>query len=282
MKLRIVIFVVIYQFLSGTLLYSKEDIWRGRNIANLFSVGKVSLYEEYLSVLPYDGMVLGWTRDRIALSRRFTPISYQSLLQVNLANTTDFSKNGNLWYGMLRYHWGSHYKWNPLNRLNLYAGMLVGGHVGALYNIRNSNNPAQAKFNMGLSLSGSFSYKFTIRQSDFYLRGQSFWKTIGVTFSPHFGQSYYEIFSLGNRNNLFLFSSFHNTLEINNLITIDYPLSWCTLRIGYANYFLKSYLNQLQTHLNQHAFLIGFTKEGLRFNNKSKRKPIHYQSPIYE
>lgn len=279
---RLTVFAIAAFFLLSLASFAQEAPYNGRNIGYLLSVGKLSLYEEYLSTLPYEGTSIGLTVDRFKLSARHCNVAYQSLLQIDYAKSHNHAGNGTMLYGMIKYHWGIHYRWRILDQLNLYGGGLAGGYVGGIYNIRNSNNPAQAKFNIGISLSGKAVYKLRLGKYTAYLQGQSFWHVLGCTFSPHFGQSYYEIFSLNNKKGIFLLSSFHNTLDIDNRLSVDFPTRIGTLRMGYEHFFLKTKLHKIDTQINRHAFTIGFVKEGLLFNHKSKKKPDNYQSPIYD
>lgn len=57
----------------------------------------------------------------------------------------------------------------------------------------------------------------------------------GMFFGPAFGQSYYEMFEVGNLEGTIHFGSFHNQFHMNNLVTVDLPLGRGALRLGYRN-----------------------------------------------
>ena len=70
--------------------------------------------------------------------------------------------------------------------------------LGGLYNLRNSNNPATAKAAIDLGATAMASYHFYISRLPVTLRYQVSLPVIGTFFSPEFGQSYYEMFGIGN------------------------------------------------------------------------------------
>ena len=78
---------------------------------------------------------------------------------------------------------------------------------GFIYNLRNSNNPAQAKAYGSIDASAMAIYKFKIGNYPLVLRYQANLPLMGLMFSPEYGQSYYEIFSLGHGGKNILFTS---------------------------------------------------------------------------
>ncbi len=281
MKCKLLIFGLLL-FLLPCKAYEKDAIqYRSVNSSNLFTIGSKSAWDTYLSPTTYKGQNLGYINDQMQLSRSFKNISYQSLLRIDFSKMTNKAGNGEMWGGFVNYKWGAHYRFTVDSHLQLLGGTLVGGTVGGLYNIRNSNNPAQAKLNLGLSLSGIALYKMRVRNQSFVFRYQLNLATLGLTFSPHYGQSYYEIFTLGNDKGVFLLSSPHNMIEMENMLTVEIPFNGFTLRTGVSNTFMKSNLNQLKTQINSYSLLIGFVKEGLFFSGKKHPKPTGYQSPVY-
>ena len=52
-------------------------------------------------------------------------------------------------------------------------------------------------------------------------------------FSPHYGQSYYEIFSLGNSSGVVKFTSLHNQPSLRRMLTADFPVGRAKMRFAY-------------------------------------------------
>ena len=56
---------------------------------------------------------------------------------------------------------------------------------------------------------------------------------IGLMFSPHYGQSYYEIFSLGNSSGVIQFTSLHNQPSLRQMLSVDLPIGYTKMRFSY-------------------------------------------------
>ena len=103
----------------------------------------------------------------------------------------------------------------------------------------------------------------------------------GVLFSPHYGQSYYEIFNLGNNSGIVKFSSFHNKLAMKNYLTVDFPISKVTMRLGYIGSWYQSDVNGIHDHIISHSFMVGFVKEFISFGGRRIKNPDQYRSAYY-
>ena len=79
-------------------------------------------------------------------------------------------------------------------------------------------------------------------------------------FSPAFGQSYYELFTLGNRDHNVCLTTPFNAPSFRNQLTVDLPLRRCTLRFGYLADIRQSHVNDIRHHTFSHAFLIGWVR----------------------
>lgn len=90
--------------------------------------------------------------------------------------------------------------------------------------------------------------------------GFDFMPLLGVAFSPNYGQSYYEAFSLGNYDHNVVFAYIGNMPSMRHRLTLDIPVRRYTLRVGYAAQFNQSTFNHLKYHNYSHDFMIGFNK----------------------
>jgi hypothetical protein len=80
---------------------------------------------------------------------------------------------------------------------------------------------------------------------------------MGVMFSPQYGQSYYEIFSLGHAGGTVCFTSFHNQPTWRHWLTADMKFQKFTLRVGYMADMQQARANGLRSHDYSHSFMLG-------------------------
>ena len=91
---------------------------------------------------------------------------------------------------------------------------------------------------------------------------------IGLMFSPHYGQSYYEIFSLGNSSGVIQFTSLHNQPSLRQMLSVDLPIGYTKMRFSYLADLQQSNVNGIKTHTYSHVFMVGFVKDLYRIRNK--------------
>lgn len=251
------------------------------NIAHLWGIGQNTTYDNYLSENVYSGLSLNYLYERQKRSDKNRALSSQKMAKLWLVSESDLSKKGSFLSFYTSYRWGLFYEKQLTSSFSLRTGGLLGGYLGGIYNSRNSNNPVQIKSNLGLSFSTMLLYQFKLKSQPFYLRYQLNNSLLGVTFSPNYKQSYYEIFHLENHQKTILFSSFHNLLEFENFLTLDIPLPCLIVRLGYSGFFVKSHLNNLKTQLTNHSFMIGIVKEGFFIKKKKDHLLLRERSAIY-
>ena len=71
---------------------------------------------------------------------------------------------------------------------------------------------------------------------------------IGCMFVPPQGESYYEIFSLGNYSDVFHFTSLHNKRELTQYFALDFPVKFATFRACVMSNLLQYKVNDLVYH----------------------------------
>lgn len=257
-----------------------------REHAWMLGGGFSNVLDTYLSPYIYKGGEIRLMRETQRLTRLFwrenektePRVTFQTLLDLHGSYLESRAGNVNGWAGGVRYGLGWLYRVMPVKnagnvteawtstqfqRFSLEVGPILSGYMGAVYNERNGNNPAQAKLDLMLDLSAVCSYHFRLFHHPFALRYQLTVPFVGVAFSPNYGQSYYEAFSLGNYDHNTVFANFVNMPSMRHLLTLDVPLSRLSrtaLRVGYVGEFMQSTFNHINYHSYSHCLMIGFTQ----------------------
>lgn len=252
------------------------------NEATLIGAGKYFMKDSYLSPLKYDGWGLRVLNERIKkISLEDGKISRQQLLNVDFSSTINPSETARSFTGFVDYSLGYHYRFNLMRNMRLLVGSSAQAQAGFIYNTRNGNNPASAKLSLNLNASAMLLYSFKIKNYPLTFRYQLETPFAGAAFSPHYGQSYYEIFNLGNHKDVVKFTSFHNQLAFKNYITLDFPIRNFTIRTGLMNSSNRMNLNGINSHVISNSFMIGFVHEFISFGGKRQHQSILLDSAYY-
>lgn len=237
----------------------------------MIGVGKSNVYDTYLSPLEYCGPELRFMHESMRMTRLVDGhVSAQRIVQVNASSTDNISKSSKSYYGMFNWTYALHYQYNVDDRLKILFGPMLDLNGGFIYNTRNSNNPAQAKVYGSIDVSAMAIYKLRIAGYPMTFRYQANLPFMGVMFSPEYGQSYYEIFSLGHGGRNVLFTSFHNAPSLRQMLTVDFPLGKTIMRAGYLCDIQQARVNNLKSHLYSHNFMIGFVRNFQMLRGKNK------------
>ena len=249
------------------------------NHSTLLGIGKAFLSDSYLSPLTYDGVSISLMHDRIQVSPHGGgDLLLQQQFQIHTAITRNPTASASEYYGDIRYHLTGLYPLWKADRLTLLGGGGAGISLGGIYNVRNSNNPGSLKTAVNLQLSTMALYHW----KSVTFRWQLTSPFAGMFFSPEYGHSYYEIFTLGNNKGTVHFGSFHNQLALQNYFTIDVPIRNVTLRAGYLGHFYRTDVNQLVTRIVSHQFMVGMVFESIHFGGKRMRNNPSIRSIYYE
>ena len=228
--------------------------------SSMIGYGKSSVYDTYLSPIEYKGEDIGLYHEQMKMTGLMKDkVSAQHLFNINFSWGDNKTGTATNYSGFFDYAYGLHYKFEPVDRLQLFAGSQANGLLGFIYNTRNGNNPATGKAHANLNLSGIASYHFQVKSQPVFLRYQLSIPVMGAFFSPEFGQSYYEI-SLGNHDQLAHFASFHNYLSMRNMVSIEVPVKRFTFRLSYQNWVYETRINKLETRVNRNSVYIGLSK----------------------
>lgn len=249
--------------------------------STLVGIGKANLYDTYLSPLEYCGPELRFLHESMRMTKLFSGnVSAQRVIQANFSAADNISKSATMYSGMFKWNYALHYQFRINENFKFLAGPKVGVNVGVIYNLRNSNNPAQARAFADIDASAMAIYKLKIRSYPLIFRYQIDVPFIGIMFSPEYGQSYYELFSLKHRGHNILFTSFHNVPSLSQIFTVDFPIGKSILRAGYLCDIQQSKVNNLRSHIYSHNFMIGFVRHFMFMRGKSKIRIPNVLNPF--
>lgn len=225
------------------------------------AVGQTNVLDTYLSPAEYTGTEIRYishtTRQELG-----SHISRQIVHQGNIAELEDQVGKGNEIAGLYDLGLAWHYNWSLLNdRLLLQAGGQFELGLGVIYNTRNSNNPAQMRLFANIGPSTIATYKFRMFHHRCNVRYEVSVPLVGLMFSPNYGQSYYEIFSLGNYDHNCVITTMGNAPSLRHSLSLDMSFKSFTLRVGYLGDFQQAKVNHLKQYVNTHALMIGFVKK---------------------
>lgn len=269
MRVLAVCFLLLCSFSS----FSQEEKLNATNNSTLYGIGAISIKDTYLSPLIYRGTELRITNERNTLSNKLNGrLSSHRRLDFSLSSSDNPANTKSEILGFFEWNWGYYYRFPVTDNLKLLGGGLLYASAGFIYNTGNSNNPVSAKLGLGLSASGMALYNLKIKKQPITLRAQFISPFIGAAFSPGFGQSYYDIFSLGNYDDVVKFSFLNNLLACKTILSADIPFNRFTIRIAYQNTAYTSDFNNLETNIYSNTFLIGFVSEFVSVKGKKKTK----------
>lgn len=256
------------------------------NEATLIGAGGYNLMDTYLTP-GIESSYTGWNLrimderlKRVALANH--RVVRQQLVSIDGGRTLN-GAGSSIDYGLfLEYHLGYLYQMQVGSGLRWLAGASGELLAGAIYNTRNTNNPVAAKGDLSLNLSSMLIYQCKIRNYPLVFRYQLMLPFAGVCFSPHYNQSYYEMFGLGNHSGLVHFNSFYNKFAMKHYITVDFPVGNLIVRAGYLNSRYRTDMNCITGHIVCNSFVIGFVKEFVAFGGKQMRQSTMKRSAYYE
>lgn len=234
----------------------------------LFGAGYGAIYDSYLSPLDYTGpsASIGMQNERKARwNDRVT-----SLARFDLSGTyaTNPSGNGHFYDGQLDVAFGWVYNWkhryDRIRCLTLGLGGMADFSGGGTYSTRNGNNPAQGRAAVGVSPVLRARYDFRgvfARLRPWSAQAQLELPLLGVMFSPQYGQSYYELFELGQYDHNVRLTYPGNAPSARLQAALHVPVSLNTdFVVGYRGEALQSHVNGLRRHSWQNGVVIGFTR----------------------
>lgn len=269
--LRLCVFILIVLTCLPTRIQAQDSLQATRHVMRsvMIGAGHNNTFETYLSPLEYEGPEVRFAYETMRMTRLMDGnVSAQNLFQLHASYTENISQTNHTYGGLVNWSYALHYQFRPAKGLKILFGPMLDLNAGVVYNRRNSNNPAQAKAYGGLGASGMLIYRFRIKNYPLTVRWQANLPLLGVMFSPEFGESYYEIFSLGNGGRNVVFTSLHNNSSLRQLLTLDFPVGNTVMRVGYVCDLQQAKVNNLKSHTYSHDFMIGVVRNLYLFHGK--------------
>jgi hypothetical protein len=188
-------------------------------------------------------------------------VQYLANQRQGTAKTKDRSGNTSNLEATYNLYWARYYNLQPIRHLRLQVGAAANAHLGGIYNMTSSNNPAQAYGSINIMPSATAAYDFNIGSQHFSARYELNLPLIGVMFSPNYGQSYYEIFCQGNYDQNIVPTTFISAPTFRQVASVDWHFSQrMSLRLGYLGNYQQSSVNNLKCHIYAHRIMIGLTR----------------------
>ncbi len=262
LSLKYTALLVLAAFLMEWCVCGVANAQNAKVITNtrLIGVGSRDVLDTYLSNEKYKGTdfrYISHTLRQREDGRWARLIVHQGCVST-MHNRAD---NSNEIGGDYKFDYGLLYEWKFLEEgLSVKAGGMLDVNAGFLYNTRNSNNPAQARFNVDISPVAIATYRFTVAKIPLAINYEVSSPLCGLMFSPNYGQSYYEIFSEGNYDHNIVPTTFISNPSLRHMFTIDFNIGKTMVRIGYQGDFRQAKVNNLKYHSWSNMLVFGITR----------------------
>ncbi|MDO4695835.1 hypothetical protein [Porphyromonas sp.] len=230
----------------------------------MLGVGRARIADSYLSPLTHAGADFRLKVFIDAPERTKIWHWYQDI-EVN------FSPLDNPANGSVLYHLGGEYSVGPLFKVYDKFGFRV--NAGGLFNLNartnlklsNTNNVANVKASTGLDLMGRAVYRAEFGSYPIMIGYSTQLSLFHLTFSPEYGQSYYDYISNQNRESIKLYPVFPNSrFNFRQRAVVDIPIHNTTVSLGVEHLYHSALVNKIKYEQSHVLFLIGCSFDMVR------------------
>ena len=255
--------IILFALSSPTL--AQDTLRSNKVITNtqMLGIGAVNTLDTYLSPEEYTGTELRYISHSVR--ENGTKLSRELVHQAQILSVRNRRENNNELGGFYNFQYNWQYalgQWNVgEGELRLKVGGGVDTRLGFLYNMRNSNNPAQAYGQVNIAPNAVAAYRFRLRNLPFQLRYEVQVPLLGLAFSPNYGQSYYEIFTRDNYDHNLVVTTPVSAPSLRQLLTLDFTVRHTTFRVGYLGDYQQAKINQLRQHVWSNLLVLGIVRK---------------------
>ncbi len=233
--------------------------------STMYGIGYTQLQDTYLSPEEYSGVEFRLSRESMRMTRiMHGRVSLQSYFQTNLGYTGNRADNNKTVTALANWNYALHRHFTLSDNFRLLAGPVADLSGGFTYNMRNGNNPASLRASVAIGASVAALWSPKVGKHVVDLRWQFNAPLLGVAFMPHYGQSYYEIFSLGDGSGTVRLTTPFSSPSMRHMLSADFPVGSLRLRVAYVGDAQQLHLNGIKTHVYSHVFMIGVVKQFIR------------------
>lgn len=226
----------------------------------LFGVGTHNVLDTYLSPLEYTGTAVSfYSSTSRPLRNGQGKWTYQHSCWGDVGHVANPTDDNNEWDGQFQMDWAWRHNWQVAEGWLVQVGPMVEFGMGFTYSLKGGNNPAQGRCTLATGASAATRYDFRLWKKEFQLNGRLDIPMLGMAFAPNYGQSYYEMFSLGHYDHNIVLTHPGNAPTARVLCTLSLPIGDSRLHIGYKGEARQSRLNHLKRHAWLNAFMIGYS-----------------------
>jgi len=250
------------------------------NASNTLGYSIIDFIDPYLSPLTYSGSGVGYDfQSQRFLSVENTRISKFQKLSLLAGKAFNPPHTASMSFFGVNYGWGMRYHLKPVSKLRVQLGGLWDIDFMFKYLARNVNNPVNVDLGTNLNAFGSATYDVSLFRKEMKLKLDLKSPILGCMFVPYSGASYYEMFGLGNLDNVFHFSSLHNKRGLDANLMLEIPLRRSLWRVGLGYETMKWSANDLVFKRNNLSIKVASVFDFATFAGRKKRAPNNFISP---
>ncbi len=272
-------------YLLGSILFMMTS-WQGMSqdtpnattsSAWTLGYGQIHLLDEYLSPLVYTGSIFRADYQSMHyMSLQTTHVSLDWTLTASIGMEHNPAATNSIFYCALQPGVGVHYHFRPVPHLKLLVGGVWDVFFANKYSFSNGNNPYSADLSTRLNASVIAQYNWHIGKLPVVLSYALTMPMVGVMFVPQYGESYYEMFTLGHMQHTIHFTTLTNYLAMDNAFTADFVLKRWTIRAAFYHDYDKHNANSLHFETMQSVFSLGAVVNFAVFDHGKRKVPSNY------